>query len=99
MPGLRPSHPSDRSDTVVTWRTVVLVNLIVIASLAITDANRLNVGMTGACQVVNQPATAVGCAVRSIPLSQPTDQSSCAATKVIRRGIVVASNGGSRYDR
>jgi multidrug efflux pump subunit AcrA (membrane-fusion protein) len=60
-------------DAVQAYATVIVIALPepkeVIASLAITDANRLSVGMVGSCQVVNQPQTAVGCAVRSIPLS------------------------------
>jgi len=60
-------------DSVQAYTAVIVIGLPepkeVIASLAITDANRLSVGMTGACEVMNQPETAVGCAVRSIPLS------------------------------
>jgi HlyD family secretion protein len=60
-------------DAVQAYAKVIVIGLPepkeVIASLAITDANRLSVGMTGACQVVNRPETAVGCIVRSIPLS------------------------------
>lgn len=60
-------------DAVTAYNTVVVIGLPepkeVIASLAIADANRLSVGMTGKCQVVNRPETAVGCVVRSIPLS------------------------------
>ena len=60
-------------DSVVAYNTVIVIGLPepkeVIASLAIADANRLSVDMTGKCQVVNQPETAVGCVVRSIPLS------------------------------
>jgi len=60
-------------DSVQAYATVIVLALPepkeVIANLAITDANRLSVGMTGACQVVNRPETAVGCVVRSIPLS------------------------------
>lgn len=59
--------------TVQAYTTVIVLALPepkeVIASLALTDANRLSVGMTGVCQVMNRPETAVGCAVRSIPLS------------------------------
>ncbi len=60
-------------DAVQAYNAVIVIGLPepkeVIASLAITDANRLSVGMTGVCQVVNRPETAVGCIVRSIPLS------------------------------
>lgn len=60
-------------DAVQAYDAVIVIGLPepkeVIASLAISDANRLSVGMTGACQVMNQPATAVGCIVRRIPLS------------------------------
>lgn len=41
----------------------------VIANLAIGDAQQLSVGMVGTCEVMNQPETAVQCAVRQIPLS------------------------------
>ena len=43
--------------------------LEVIANLAFSDTQRLSIGMVGRCEVANQPATAVGCAVRQIPLS------------------------------
>jgi multidrug efflux pump subunit AcrA (membrane-fusion protein) len=60
-------------NSVQAYATVIVIALPepkeVIASLAISDANRLSVGMTGACQVMNRPETAVGCIVRSIPLS------------------------------
>lgn len=60
-------------DSVKAYDTVIVLAKPepkeVIATLAITDANRLSVGMVGVCQVVNRPETAVGCAVRSIPLS------------------------------
>jgi multidrug efflux pump subunit AcrA (membrane-fusion protein) len=59
--------------SVQAYATVIVIALPepkeVIANLAISDANRLSVGMVGVCQVVNQPDTAVGCVVRSIPLS------------------------------
>lgn len=60
-------------DVVAAYDTVIVIGLPepkeVIANLAIADANRLSVGMTGRCQIVNRPESAVGCAVRSIPLS------------------------------
>ncbi len=60
-------------DSVQAYATVIVIGLPepkeVIATLAINDANQLSVGMTGVCQIMNQPATAVGCIVRSIPLS------------------------------
>jgi multidrug efflux pump subunit AcrA (membrane-fusion protein) len=60
-------------NTVQAFNTVMVIALPepkeVIASLAISDANRLSVGMVGVCEVVNHPETAVGCVVRSIPLS------------------------------
>ncbi len=60
-------------DAVQAFKAVITIGLPepkeVIASLAISDANQLSVGMVGACQVMNQPDTAVGCVVRSIPLS------------------------------
>jgi len=60
-------------DMVQAYETVIVIGLPepkeVVASLAISDANKLSVGMTGVCQVMNRPETAVGCVVRSIPLS------------------------------
>ncbi|MBI5959130.1 MAG: HlyD family efflux transporter periplasmic adaptor subunit, partial [Chloroflexi bacterium] len=60
-------------DAVAAYDTVIVIGLPepkeVIASLAISDANRLSVGMVGKCEVMNRPETAVGCVVRSIPLS------------------------------
>lgn len=60
-------------DTVTAYNTVIVIALPepkeVIATLALADANRLSVGMIGHCQALNQPDTAVGCAVRSIPLN------------------------------
>lgn len=60
-------------DAAQAYDTVIVIGLPepkeVIASLAITDANRLSIGMIGTCQVMNQPDTIVGCMVRSIPLS------------------------------
>ena len=60
-------------DSAQAFKTVITIGLPepkeVIASLAISDANQLSVGMVGACEVMNQPDTAVGCVVRSIPLS------------------------------
>ena len=61
------------ADAVQAYNSVMVIGLPepkeVIANLAISDANRLSVGMTGVCEVVNHPETAVGCVVRSIPLS------------------------------
>jgi multidrug efflux pump subunit AcrA (membrane-fusion protein) len=60
-------------DSVQAYSSVIVIGLPepkeVIASLAISDANQLSVGMTGVCEVMNKPETAVGCVVRSIPLS------------------------------
>lgn len=60
-------------DSVAAYDTVITIGLPepkeVIANLALADANSLSIGMVGVCQVINQPDTAVGCAVRSIPLS------------------------------
>lgn len=41
----------------------------VVTSIALTDAQRLSIGLVGICQVLNMPETAVQCAVRQIPLS------------------------------
>lgn len=40
-----------------------------VATLALTDAQRLSVGLLGVCQEINKPDSAVQCIVRSIPLS------------------------------
>jgi len=60
-------------DSVQAYSTVIVIGLPepkeVIASLAISDANQLSVGMVGVGQLMNKPDTAVGCVVRSIPLS------------------------------
>ncbi|MBN1681386.1 MAG: HlyD family efflux transporter periplasmic adaptor subunit [Anaerolineae bacterium] len=74
-------------DAAQAYDTVIVIGLPepkeVIASLAITDANRLSVGMTGVCQVMNFPDTAVGCIVRSIPLSsQDADQTTRVAASL-----------------
>ncbi len=66
-------------DAVAAFDTVIVIGLPepkeVIATLAISDAQRLTIGMTGVCQVINQPDSAVGCAVRSFPLnSRDADQ-------------------------
>ncbi|WP_162909694.1 efflux RND transporter periplasmic adaptor subunit [Aggregatilinea lenta] len=74
-------------DSATAYSTVIVIGLPepkeVIASLALTDANNLAVGMTGACQVMNQPDTAVGCAVRRIPLnSSDSDQTTRVAASL-----------------
>lgn len=74
-------------NAVQAYATVVVIGLPepkeVIATLAISDANRLSVGMTGVCEVVNQPETAVGCIVRSIPLtSRDADQTTRVAASL-----------------
>ena len=74
-------------DAVQAYAAVIVIGLPepkeVIASLALTDANQLSVGMSGTCQVMNQPATAVGCAVRRIPLnSADTDQTTRVAASL-----------------
>jgi multidrug efflux pump subunit AcrA (membrane-fusion protein) len=54
-----------------------------IASLSINDAQRLSVGMVGVCNVINQPETAVQCAVRRLPLSaQDADQTTRVAASL-----------------
>jgi multidrug efflux pump subunit AcrA (membrane-fusion protein) len=60
-------------DAVQAFATVITIGRPepkeAIASLAIGDAQQLNVGMVGACQVLNKPDTAVQCVVRRIPLT------------------------------
>ena len=67
-------------DSVEAFKAVITLAIPepkeVIATLAINDAQRLSPGMIGTCQVMNQPETAVQCAVRQIPLSnRDADQS------------------------
>ncbi|MHB8629262.1 MAG: efflux RND transporter periplasmic adaptor subunit [Aggregatilineales bacterium] len=46
-----------------------------VANLAIGDAQQLSIGLVGVCQAINQPETAVQCAVRRIPLdARESDQ-------------------------
>ncbi len=46
-----------------------------VASIAITDAQKMSVGTVGVCQVLNHPETAVQCVVRRIPAtSKEADQ-------------------------
>ncbi len=60
-------------DAASAYETVIVIGipepLEVIASLAFSDTQQLSVGMVGACEVANQPETAVGCVVRQIPLT------------------------------
>jgi HlyD family secretion protein len=66
-------------DAVEAFSTVITIGRPepqeAIASLSITDAQRLSVGLVGVCEVINQPDTAVQCIVRRLPLSsQDADQ-------------------------
>ncbi len=79
---------TSRQDNAQAYATVIVIALPepkeVIASLAISDANRLSTGMTGACQVMNRPETAFGCIVRSIPLSsKDADQTTRVAASLV----------------
>lgn len=74
-------------DNASAYETVIVIGipepLEVIASLAFSDTQQLSVGMVGACQVANQPETAVGCVVRQIPLSnQEADQTTRVAASL-----------------
>ncbi len=67
-------------DSVRAYETVISVGLLepkeIIANLGFSDTQNLSVGLVGVCQVINQPETAVQCAVRQIPLSnRDADQS------------------------
>jgi multidrug efflux pump subunit AcrA (membrane-fusion protein) len=80
-------------DSAAAFNTVITIGLPepkeVITTLAIGDAQQMSVGMVGACEVLNQPETAVGCAVRSIPLtSRDADQT----TRVAASFTGVADN-------
>jgi multidrug efflux pump subunit AcrA (membrane-fusion protein) len=66
-------------DAVEAFNTVITIGnpepKEAIASLSITDAQRLSVGLVGECQIINQPDTRVQCIVRRLPLSsQDADQ-------------------------
>ncbi|MEO8611325.1 MAG: HlyD family efflux transporter periplasmic adaptor subunit [Chloroflexota bacterium] len=66
-------------DAVEAFKTVITIGnpepKEAIATLSITDANRLSVGLVGVCEIINQPNTAVQCVVRRLPLSsQDADQ-------------------------
>src|SRR5260221_2827388 len=55
----------------------------VVASIAIGDAQKLQIGLVGVCQVANQPETAVQCVVRRIPLNaQEPDQTTRVAASL-----------------
>lgn len=74
-------------DSAAAFNTVITIGLPepkeIITTLAIGDAQRLSVGMVGACEVLNQPETGVGCAVRSIPLtSRDADQTTRVAASL-----------------
>lgn len=63
-------QPGDQVDA---FNAVITIGLPdpkeVIASLAFSDTQQLNIGQVGVCQILNQPETAVQCAVRQIPLT------------------------------
>jgi multidrug efflux pump subunit AcrA (membrane-fusion protein) len=74
-------------DNVTAFTTVITIGRPepkeAIVNLAIGDAQRLSVGLVGMCQIVNQPATAVQCVVRRIPLSpQDADQTTRVAASL-----------------
>lgn len=63
-------QPGDHAEAFKTVITLALPDpKEAVASLAFNDTQRLSVGMTGVCQELNRPETAVQCAVRQIPLS------------------------------
>ncbi|MBI1277988.1 MAG: HlyD family efflux transporter periplasmic adaptor subunit [Anaerolineaceae bacterium] len=54
-----------------------------VASIAITDAQKMSVGTVGVCQVLNHPETAVQCVVRRIPsTSKEADQTTRVAASL-----------------
>jgi len=74
-------------DAVEAFSTVITIGnpepKEAIASLSITDAQRLSVGLVGVCEVINQPDTAVQCVVRRQPLSsQDADQTTRVAASL-----------------
>lgn len=74
-------------DNVQAYSTVIIIGLPqpkeIIATLAIADAQRLTIGGLGVCQVVNQPETAVQCAVRRFPINtRDSDQTTRVAASL-----------------
>lgn len=74
-------------DSEVAYTTVITIGRPepkeAIASLVITDALRMSVGLVGVCQVINQPDTAVQCIIRRLPLSsQDADQTTRVAASL-----------------
>jgi multidrug efflux pump subunit AcrA (membrane-fusion protein) len=59
-------------DNVVPFTVVMTIGIPepkeAVAALAITDTQRLSVGLVGVCQEINRPETAVQCIVRRLPL-------------------------------
>ncbi len=54
-----------------------------VASIAITDAQKMSVGTIGVCQVLNHPETAVQCVIRRIPsTSKEADQTTRVAASL-----------------
>jgi multidrug efflux pump subunit AcrA (membrane-fusion protein) len=60
-------------DTVEAFNTVIVIGRPqpreIIASLPFGDAQRLSVNLIGVCQIINEPDSAVQCAVRQVPLT------------------------------
>ena len=78
---ISPGDPVEAFSTVMTIGNPEPKEAI--ATLSITDAQRLSVGLVGVCQVINQPETAVQCVVRRLPLSsQDADQTTRVAASL-----------------
>lgn len=72
---IEPGSQVAAYDTVLTM--AIPQPMEIVGTLALSDTQYLSVGMTGQCEVVNQPETAVGCVIRQIPLSsRDVDQTS-----------------------
>jgi len=74
-------------DQVQAYNTVITVGIQepkeAIATLPLSDAQKLAVGLVGVCNIINQPDTAVQCIVRQIPLSaQDADQTTRVAASL-----------------
>lgn len=78
---IKPGDAAEAFKTVITIGNTEPKEAI--ATLSITDAQRLSVGLVGVCQIINQPDTAVQCIVRRLPLSsQDADQTTRVAASI-----------------
>jgi multidrug efflux pump subunit AcrA (membrane-fusion protein) len=83
-------------DSVQAFSGVITIGvpepLEAIANIPIGDAQRLSIGLVGVCQAINEPETAVQCAVRQIPASaRDADQTTRIAASLgdIPQGTII----------